>query len=67
MSHLNWLAPLSVGLALFGLISSFLLYRKKSEEKHLPAFEGLVFLLKEKFFFDRVYDWLITNVQENIA
>jgi len=63
----NWLVAVSAGLALFGLLFSFILYRNKSEEKHLPVFAGLVLLLKEKFFFDRFYDWLVAYVQENIA
>lgn len=66
-NHPAWLAAVSVALALFGLSLSYLLYRKKNEEKHLSILGGLVNALKEKYFFDRFYDWLITNVQENLA
>jgi NADH-quinone oxidoreductase subunit L len=44
-----------------------MLYRTKSEEKHLPSMQGFVTVLKEKYFFDRFYDWLIIHVQENMA
>lgn len=33
----------------------------------MPIFEGIVLLLKEKFFFDRFYDWLVANIQNGIA
>lgn len=67
-SHPEWLASVSVALALLGLTISFLLYRTASSS---PLSQGLnrrlVTLLKEKYFFDRFYDWFITNIQENIA
>ena len=66
-SHPSWLALVSVSLAFLGLILSFVLYRTKSEEKHLPVMQSFVKILKEKYFFDRFYDWLIVHVQENIA
>ena len=66
-SHPSWLAAVSVALACLGLLVSFILYRNKTEEKHLPIMQNLVTMLKEKLFFDRFYDWLIVHVQENIA
>ncbi len=65
--HPSWLAAVSVGLACFGLLLSFIFYRKKTTETHLPVMLGFVKLLKEKYFFDRFYDWLIIHIQENIA
>ena len=70
--HLDWLAPVSVALAVSGLLLSFILYRSSSSPlsqrlNRNTLLARLVTLLKEKYFFDRFYDWLIRHVQEKIA
>jgi len=62
-----WLAIASFALAASGFFLAFLLYRNKTEESHKKVFEGLVAVLKKKYFFDDAYDWMIRNVQQNIA
>ncbi len=70
--HPQWLAAASVTLACCGLLLSFVLYRRSSS----PLSQGLnrknlltqlVTFLKEKYYFDKFYDWFIIHVQENIA
>lgn len=70
--HVDWLAAVSVALAVSGLLLSFILYRSSSSPlsqrlNRNTLLARLATLLKEKYFFDRLYDWLIQHVQEKIA
>jgi len=65
--HPAWLAIASVLLVLAGLSTAFMFNRKKIGDSYPASLQGPVHILREKFFFDRVYDFLILNVQEKIA
>lgn len=65
----NWLAILSIGLALAGFILSFQLYRNKksaSDEFRGPFRLPQAIFLK-KYYFDDFYDKVVIRLQEGIA
>ncbi len=64
--HPAWLAPVSIGLAVIGFISGFILYRGRKEGIFKSA--KVLPLLSNKYFFDAIYDSVvIKGIQENIA
>jgi NADH-quinone oxidoreductase subunit L len=52
---------LAIGALVFGAISAFAIYRGRANE----AFD--IDLLRRKFYFDEIYDWLIDKTQELLA
>ncbi|HCM42622.1 MAG TPA: NADH-quinone oxidoreductase subunit L [Candidatus Omnitrophica bacterium] len=62
-----WLAILSVSLAVFGLLASFVLYRNKTEDRHAAIFQVPVKIIQEKFYFDHFYDWFVSRIQGGLA
>lgn len=67
--HSSVLMWSSISLALSGAILGILLFRNKPRglSTEMPAFNGPKNILENKYGFDAFYDWMIKNIQENIA
>ena len=65
--HLN-VAFISTGVVAIGLVSAFLLYRKRSDQDPLQKKLGFVYpILQNKYFFDTVYNGYVQQIQQRVA
>ncbi len=61
-------AFISSVVAVLGLIFSYMIYGKRTENDPLATKLGSFYaVLKNKFYFDIVYGWYVDNIQQNIA
>ncbi len=65
----NFLALISTGVILFGLISSYLIYGRKTQSQD-PLSKGLgplYTLFERKYFIDEIYNFYVSKIQQPFA
>ena len=66
--HHTTVAIFSIVAWAIGLVTAWFLYQGGAENDRLESgLKPLYLILKEKFYFDRVYDWYVAKVQQRVA
>ena len=66
--HHTTVAIFSIVAWAIGLVTAWFLYQGGAENDRLESgLKPLYRILKEKFYFDRVYDWYVAKVQQRVA